>query len=180
MTETLQLYVMSMAKASLETCVSLTFLKRHRATKQKGYFHIFDPYTRFRWFTHPHFYQKAGFAYQSSGLHRHKDSMRRVTESETADKYLSSYDAKPRDLTVQTVDDIYDRPGSSTWKRTFIRNIAPFHLRLANWPTNHVDYRRGQPTADDWPWIVAKWIPTCLALIFLVSYIPQSATLIGA
>ncbi|KAJ9640452.1 hypothetical protein H2199_005991 [Coniosporium tulheliwenetii] len=143
-------------------------LDGHRATKQKGYHHIFDPYTRFRWLRFPHFYQKQGYVYLSAEVHRHKDSMWRISQIGTADKYLSPFDAKPKDLMVQAVDDIYDRPGSGTWKRTFIRNIAPWHLRLANWPTNHVDYRRGKPTKDDWPMIIAKWIPTSLALIFIL------------
>lgn len=53
-------------------------------------------------------------------------------------------------LVVQAVDDIYDNNTGSTYRRTFIRNIAPLYLRLANWPFNHVDYSRnhGKLTSD--------------------------------
>lgn len=50
---------------------------------------------------------------------------------------------------MQAVDDIYDNTTNSTWRRTFVRNMAPFYLRLANWPFNHVDYvRNGGPTGE--------------------------------
>lgn len=65
------------------------------------------------------------------------------------DRYISSTDGKVKKLVVQAVDDIYDNDTNSTWRRTFIRNMAPLYLRLANWPLSHVDYRRsGGPTGD--------------------------------
>ncbi len=64
---------------------------------------------------------------------------------------------------------IYDSPGNGTWRRTFIRNVSPWHLRLANWPMSHVDYLRG-PTDDDIPMIVAKWVAASLVLIVAVRY----------
>lgn len=62
----------------------------------------------------------------------------------------SAWDGKISKLVVQAVDDIYDNNTGSTYRRTFIRNIAPLYLRLANWPFNHVDYSKngGKPTSE--------------------------------
>jgi hypothetical protein len=64
--------------------------------------------------------------------------------------YISSWDGKVSKLVVQAVDDIYDNHTTSTYRRTFIRNIAPLYLRLANWPFNHVDpdKNEGKPTNE--------------------------------
>lgn len=53
-------------------------------------------------------------------------------------------------LVVQSVDGIYDNNTGSTYRRTFIRNVAPLFLRIANWPTNHIDYSQnnGQPRSE--------------------------------
>lgn len=66
------------------------------------------------------------------------------------DRYISSWDGKISKLVVQAVDEIYDNNTGSTYRRTFIRNVAPFYLRLANWPFNHVDPRKnnGMPTSE--------------------------------
>lgn len=72
-------------------------------------------------------------------------------------------------LVVQAVDDIYDNSTNSTWRRTFIRNISPLYLRLANWPFNHIDYARyGGPSSDDWPLLIGKWFITSIAISFVV------------
>jgi hypothetical protein len=64
--------------------------------------------------------------------------------------YISSWDGKISKLVVQAVDDIYDDQLTSTYRRTYIRNIAPIFLRLANWPFNHVDpdHNDGKPTSE--------------------------------
>ena len=64
--------------------------------------------------------------------------------------YISSWDGKVSKLVVQTVDQIYDEKLTSTYRRTFIRNIAPLYLRLANWPFNHVNPNNndGKPTSE--------------------------------
>lgn len=56
------------------------------------------------------------------------------------DRYISPIDGKVEDLMVQAADDIYDSNANCTWGRTFIRNVAPWYLRLADWPMNHVDF----------------------------------------
>ncbi|OCL00677.1 uncharacterized protein K441DRAFT_531540, partial [Cenococcum geophilum 1.58] len=134
----------------------------------KGYFHIFDPYTIFKW-GHPRFYRKPGLAYEKLGKYRHVDFLDREFVGEYDDRYISSWDGKVSKLVVQAVDDIYDNSTNSTWRRTFIRNISPLYLRLANWPFNHIDYARyGGPSSDDWPLLIGKWFITSIAISFVV------------
>lgn len=101
--------------------------------------------------------------------------------------YISSWDGKVSKLVVQAVDDIYDNHVTTTYRRTFIRNIAPLYLRLANWPFNHVDPNKnnGNPTSEgmlvftalkmtktdkrlDMPMLCLKWFITSLAITFVV------------
>ncbi len=66
----------------------------------------------------------------------------------TTEGYISSWDGKASKLVVQATDEIYDNDITSTYRRTFIRNVAPRFLRLANWPYSHVDpnLNDGKPT----------------------------------
>lgn len=100
--------------------------------------------------------------------------------------YLSSWDGKVSKLVVQATDEIYDNNITSTYRRTFIRNIAPMYLRLANWPFNHVDPNNndGKPTNEgkmsrrlpywhantltDMPILCLKWFITSLVITFVV------------
>lgn len=102
--------------------------------------------------------------------------------------YLSSWDGKISKLVVQATDDIYDNDITSTYRRTFVRNIAPAFLRLANWPYSHVDpnINDGKPTSEgklcnqmlpqitksllDMPMLCVKWFITSLVISFVVSY----------
>lgn len=92
---------------------------------------------------------KPGYGYEKLAQHRHVDCFDRIWTGDYDDRYISPWDGKVSKLVVQAVDDIYDNTTNSTWRRTFVRNISPFYLRLANWPYNHVDYsRNGAPTAE--------------------------------
>jgi hypothetical protein len=100
--------------------------------------------------------------------------------------YISSWDGKVSKLVVQTVDEIYDEQITSTYRRTFIRNIAPLYLRLANWPFNHVDPNNndGKPTSEgkilqqtrcqfihnplDMPMLCLKWFIAAIAISCVV------------
>lgn len=86
----------------------------------------------------------------SEGQHRHRDVFDREWAGDYDDRYISSWDGKVSKLVVQAVDEIYDNNTGSTHRRTFIRNVAPLYLRLANWPFNHMDYSKngGKPTSD--------------------------------
>lgn len=109
--------------------------------KLKGIRHVFDPYTVLKW-GRPHFYRKPAYGYEKLGQYRHLDIFEREWNGDYDDRYISPWDGKISKLVVQATDDIYDNCANSTWRRTFIRSVAPFHLRLANWPFNHVDYHR--------------------------------------
>ncbi|KAF2453803.1 hypothetical protein BDY21DRAFT_387942 [Lineolata rhizophorae] len=146
-------------------------------TRQRGYFHIFDLHTSFRLFREPHFYRKNALVYdRSSEKLLHRDVMFRLTEhAESDDRYISPFDGRIKRVVVQCVDDIYDNNNNHvTWRRTFIRNVSPFYMRLANWPTDHVDMTRFQPTGDEWVWIIVKWIPACAGLFCVLTF-AQSA-----
>jgi hypothetical protein len=78
------------------------------------------------------------------------------------DRYISSFDGKIKKLVVQASDDIYDAPGNTTWRRTFIRNVSPFHLRVANWPTTHYY------GPEDLPLTMLKWLMASGMLLVIV------------
>jgi hypothetical protein len=136
----------------------------------KGYRHFFHTcQTTLKW-KYPNLYQPAGFEYADDIPKRHRDWFSRVFEGHLDDRYISSYDGKIKKLVVQTTDRIYDNsPCNTTYRRTFIRNISPWHLRIANWPTYHVDYRKGPPSNEDVPLIILKWLPATIGLLLTVS-----------
>jgi hypothetical protein len=101
--------------------------------------HIFDPWTNVKW-QFPNFYRKPGLGYQKLAQHRHRDIFDREWTGDYDDRYISAWDGRVSKLVVQAVDDIYDNNVTSTYRRTFIRNISPLFMRLANWPFNHIDY----------------------------------------
>ncbi|TKA61519.1 hypothetical protein B0A49_08340, partial [Cryomyces minteri] len=114
------------------------------------------------------FPMRDGRRYDSSQTHRHQDSMARIWNGVVDDRYLSPYDGHVSKLVVQTTDEIYDNPGNSTYRRTYIRNISPSKLRLAHWPTSHIDYVSGKSQSGDIAWVIAKWIPAALALTIML------------
>jgi hypothetical protein len=101
--------------------------------------------------------------------HRHRDIFSRAYQGPYDDRYISCYDGKVKKLVVQATDMVYDSPGNGTWRRTFIRNASPWHLRIANWPLSHVDYLRGT-AGEDIPFIAVKWIVASIALIVVVGH----------
>lgn len=138
----------------------------------KGYKHLLGQSTAFRFWKHPHFYKPADYVYTSVEMFKNKDSMLRSSEGSFDDRYISPYKGNPKELIVQAVDNIYDHSDSKgTWKRTFIRDISPWHLRLANWPESHIlyaDRTRGKLTGKQTLLKVARYIPTAIALITVV------------
>jgi len=75
---------------------------------------------------------KPGLSYVKEANHRHVDWFDREYVGDYDDRYISSFDGKASKLVVQAVDDIYDNTTNSTWRRTFIRNVSPLYLRIAN------------------------------------------------
>ena len=100
--------------------------------------------------------------------------------------YISSWDGKISKLVVQAIDEIYDEQLTSTYRRTYVRNISPMFLRLANWPFNHVDPNAndGKPTSEgmtsrltsyskadapiDMPMLCVKWFLASIVMVFVV------------
>jgi hypothetical protein len=135
----------------------------------KGYAYIFSPFTNAKW-AFPNFYRKPGLGYQKLAQHRHRDVLDREWEGDYDDRYISSWDGKVSKLVVQAVDDIYENNTGSTYRRTFIRNVAPVYMRLANWPFNHIDYtnHKGQASGQDLMILGFKWfIASCFITIFV-------------
>ncbi|KAJ4369722.1 hypothetical protein N0V83_005485 [Neocucurbitaria cava] len=147
-----------------------SYIQRAGPLQLKGYRHIFDPWTTAKW-AFPNFYRKPSLGYQKLGQHRHCDVFDREWAGDYDDRYISSWDGKVSKLVVQAVDDIYDNNTGSTHRRTFIRNVAPLYLRLANWPFNHVDYSKngGKPTSDDYPLLCLKWFVTSCIISLVIS-----------
>ncbi|KAF2203025.1 hypothetical protein GQ43DRAFT_439211 [Delitschia confertaspora ATCC 74209] len=140
---------------------------RKGPTRLKGYAHLFDAHASWKWFF-PNVYRKPAYGYEKLGQHRHRDILTREWVGDYDDRYISACDGKISKLVVQAVDEIYDNYPNSTWRRTFIRNISPLFLRIANWPFNHVDYSNGGPNSEDYPLIIAKWFAASIAIAFVV------------
>jgi len=140
----------------------------------KGYAHIFSPWTNAKW-GFPNFYRKPGFGYQKLGQYRHRDIMDRIHEGDRDDRYISSWDGMVSKLVVQATDEIYEHNVGSTYRRTFIRNVSPIYMRLANWPFNHIDPTKnnGKPTNDEMLMLCVKWFfASCLITVFISSPSP--------
>ena len=132
----------------------------------RGYRNAFVPRSKHRR-KHPRVFRPAGWVYDSPESHRHKDSMQRISRGAVDDRYISPYDARVKKLVVQTVDGIYrSQDQNSTWDRTFVRNVTPWHLRLAYWPTDHLDPDEEDVTLGQKMLVWAKWVPTT-ALLFI-------------
>jgi hypothetical protein len=145
--------------------------------------HVFDPWTKMKW-QYVNFYRKPGLGYQKLAQYRHKDIFDREWTGDYDDRYISAWDGRVSKLVVQAVDEIYDNNVTSTYRRTFIRNISPLFIRLANWPFNHVDYSvTGKPTSEgksccsshklsltrtDYPMLCLKWFLASCAITLVV------------
>lgn len=99
--------------------------------------------------------------------------MLRFHEGVKDDRYISPYNGRTEELVVQAVDEIYNRSDSEdTWHRTFIRDISPWHLRLANWPENHIPYEDrilGRVTYSQKAVRGLKYAASAIALLTVVS-----------
>lgn len=70
---------------------------------------------------------------------------------------------------------------NATWKRTPIRNVSSFVLRIANLPYRFIPGERradvSKFTGDDWVLLVIMWIPTVVIFLFVVSTLPTTRIL---
>lgn len=69
----------------------------------------------------------------STAQFSHRDAFGRISKKPLMDRYLHPLDGKLRKLIVASTDDIYKGPGTSTWRRTYVRNVAPWNVRIATW-----------------------------------------------
>lgn len=141
-------------------------LQRRERTYQRGYGNIFsNPRTTYKWPKFPNAYQMPGWVFRDVAKHRHRDMMQRQYHGLEEDRYLSPYDGHLAKLVVQAAQDVYDGPPNSTWRRTFVRNISPFFIHVANYPFNNVPIDVKTWTNEDWTKICLKWIPACVGLL---------------
>jgi hypothetical protein len=87
------------------------------------------------------------------------------------DRYIEPNTARIENLTVATTDELYrtETPHQHTWRRTFIRSVGPWMVRVAYWPYKATEDIE-ELTKDDRILLVAKWLPACIALMFLMPF----------
>lgn len=127
-----------------------------------------------RWFTFPHLYYPPGLRYKKVEKFTFHDALGRQLEYDRAfDCTISPDNGRLETLYVQATDSICQMSATQpncTWKRTPIRNVSPWFLRISNLPFSLIEpERRNDPskyTSEDYATIVAMWIPTIIALMF--------------
>lgn len=85
------------------------------------------------------------------------------------DFYLSPTDCHLAKLMVQCSQEVYDANPNSTWRRTFVRDVSPLLLRVANWALKSIPNEDRPMTGEEIAIVVAKWLPANIALLLLVS-----------
>ena len=94
--------------------------------------------------------------------------MQRAKDFAAEDYYLSPADGHLAKLFVQSTQEIYDANPNSTWRRTFIRNRSPWILRISNWVLEGLPRDGKEARGEDLALTGLKWIPSCVAILFLV------------
>jgi hypothetical protein len=67
---------------------------------------------------------------------------------------------------VACSDEIYDGPGTSTWKRTYIRKVASHKIRFATWV---IDFSYDPKSWADWGVMILRAFPAAIAMTFWAS-----------
>lgn len=65
---------------------------------------------------------------------------------------------------MAATDAIYDGPGTSTWKRTYVQNVAPRKVRIATWV---VDFSYDPESWNDWWIMLLRALPAAFAMTFV-------------
>ncbi|CAG7559606.1 unnamed protein product [Fusarium equiseti] len=129
--------------------------------KLKGSKHFFESRSIYRW-RNPVLFQKPGYNYTNNEVKiRHRDFAGRVSFKTRSDRYLHPNDGYLRNMYVACVDDIYEGPGTSTWKRTYVRKVAPMKVRIATWI---IDFSYDPQSWEDWGIMVLRTLPAALAM----------------
>lgn len=99
----------------------------------------------------------------------HRDRMRRIFEGENRrDKALNPYDSRLQDLVVQCSPGVLEGRSQLTWSRQPLRNRSPYMIRLSNWALSR-EYMSGKEPETNTASAMVRWVPACLALLFVVS-----------
>ncbi|KAJ6258195.1 hypothetical protein Dda_7114 [Drechslerella dactyloides] len=133
---------------------------RETPKKLQSTLHIFDPLTKFR-MLRVHVYKMPDYVYQSPDTFRHRDYAGRVFEGPQFDRYLHHNTGKLRKLIVACTDDIYQARGTSTWRRTYVRNQASLKVRIATWV---IDYSDNPGSWETWFVQLLKAFPAAFAM----------------
>lgn len=157
-----------------DTEVSAVVPSTAHSSRPKGWVNALNSRSRFRWKA-PHYYQEPSWKHDPAYSFRHRDCMARVWQGAEDDRYLSPFDGHISKLLVQCTDEIYENPGTSSYRRTYIRNVSTRMLRLANWPTSHFDFVKNEYREYGTGWLIAKWIPACLALTVMILFADDGA-----
>lgn len=127
----------------------------------KGEMHFFNPRSLWRW-RNPYLYQEPGYAYdERETVHRHRDYAGREAHKVRSDRYLHHNDGYLRNMYVAATDVIYEAPGTSTWKRTYVQQVAPWKVRIATWV---VDFTYDPESWNDWWIMVLRALPATLLM----------------
>lgn len=92
------------------------------------------------------------------------------------ERLISTRDVHLGKAMIQCADSIYESDTATTWRRTFIRNMSPMMIRLANWPTNAVPVHRKDWQSNDWTRVVLIWPLACMGLCIAVRIYRQWST----
>ncbi|KAK6348034.1 hypothetical protein TWF718_005854 [Orbilia javanica] len=77
--------------------------------------------------------QNPAYVYDDTIQYRYRDFASRICEKPLNERYLDHDDGSLRKLTVACTDDIYQAPGTSTWRRTYVRNVSELKVRIGTW-----------------------------------------------
>jgi len=132
---------------------------------------------KWRWPGFPHLYYPAGLKYTKVDQFTFHDQLgRKPTFTQPFDCTINAGDGKLNTLYVQATDSVCNLSSTnpnSTWKRTVIRNVSPFYLRISDMTFRLIPPQRRNKnelyTAEDKWKIAVMWIPTIIALFFAVS-----------
>ncbi|KAF5022598.1 hypothetical protein F66182_5344 [Fusarium sp. NRRL 66182] len=131
-------------------------------TKLKGSMHFFEARSVYRW-RNPVLFQKPGYNFTNTEVKmRHRDYAGRVSFKTRSDRYLHHNDGYLRNLYVASTDAIYEGPGTSTWKRTYVRKVAPMKVRIATWV---IDFSYDPKSWEDWGIMALRAFPAALAMM---------------
>lgn len=167
------------------------------ALKQKLQWIDSDFFHNSAWFSWsiPHSYQIPRRYYGPNGDKKselkHLDVFRREYEGLKDDRYLDPLDGRVQKLVVQSTEAIYNQRNDTTWRRTYMRNVSPYIIRLAYWAMPSVpssqessaitDERKSHAVTalaswkkEQWMHVGQRWLPTCIGLLIMVCWIASA------